>query len=552
MSKYFLYARKSSESEDRQILSIEQQLVEVREFAKKENLSVIAELTESMTAKKPGRPVFNEMLVRIEAGEADGIIAWNPDRLARNSIDGGRIIYLVDTGKIVNLKFPTFRFDNNAYGKFILSIAFGQSKYYTDNLSENIKRGIRQKLRKGIWPNWAPVGYLNDFKSRAIVIDKEKAPLIKKAFELYSTGDYSIRKLRDILNTAGLKGKKEKYLGAGQIQYHLRNPFYYGVFKYDNEIYEGSHPPIITKQLFDKVQAVLLQRHRATRKKKYDFVFRGFIQCSECGAVITAENKTKTQKNGNRHKYVYYHCTKRKGKCSQPYNTTETVLADQLSCGLSKIWINNKTTDRILKDFDSYRTKEQKDITVETETIKTSLKKIEEQLERLLDGYVKGLLEPSEYQSKKQQLIEEKTDLNQKLSNLEGRESGWFELAKEIIMTCNSVEKTVTENNSGNLVQIAKKAGSNFVLKDRALEFRLKKPYEFISRKNFSRFKNVVLDSDYFPTRGEGDSIVSCAEGTREKLLQLFVNKSLWQGWRSLSNYVRNFAQSNYIKFSCE
>ena len=209
MVKYFLYARKSTESEDRQVLSIEAQITELRDFAKKENISIIGEFTESMSAKEPGRPVFNEMLMRIEKGEADGIIAWHPDRLARNSVDGGRLIYLIDTGKIKDLKFPTFRFDNNAYGKFILTIAFGQSKYYTDNLSENIKRGIRQKLRKGIWPQWAPLGYLNDHKTKTIVIDEQKAPLIKKAFELYATGNYSLKTMKDILYDEGLVGKKK-------------------------------------------------------------------------------------------------------------------------------------------------------------------------------------------------------------------------------------------------------------------------------------------------------------------------------------------------------
>ncbi len=514
MNSYFLYARKSSESEDRQILSIEQQLVEVREFAKKENLIVIDELTESMTAKQPGRVVFNKMLARIEEGEADGIIAWNPDRLARNSIDGGRIIYLVDTGMIKNLKFPTFRFDNNAYGKFILNIAFGQSKYYTDNLSENIKRGIRQKLRKGIWPNWAPLGYLNDPQTRAIVIDKEKAPYVKKLFQLYSTGDYSFRKLKNIFEEEGFIGKKNTPLSVSQVQHILRNIFYYGVFNYDNETYEGSHLPMITKQLFNKVQNVLKQRHRATRKKKYDFVFRGFIKCGECGASITAENKKK-----NKHRYIYYHCTKRKGKCSQPYSTTEPVLADQLSYSLSKIWLNDKTTKKILEDFNSYKSKEQKDITIEIKTINESLENIEQQLERLLDGYINALLDPSEYQSKKQKLIDEKTDLKQKLSNLQGRESGWFENAKEIIMTCNSVEKNVIENNYGNLYQIAKKAGSNFVLKDKALSFSYKKPFKFIFEKNFA-------------VREEGDSCYITAEGGRPNFSFLFQKTDLCSGWR--------------------
>lgn len=181
MIKYFLYARKSTDEEDRQILSIESQLAELREFAKKESIAIAREFTESKTAKEPGREVFNEMLKLIEKGMAEGIIAWHPDRLARNSVDGGKIIYLVDTGKIKDLKFPTYKFDNSAYGKFILTIAFGQSKYYVDNLSENTKRGLRQKLRKGEWPGWAPVGYLNDIRTHTVVLDPDKYKQIVKS-----------------------------------------------------------------------------------------------------------------------------------------------------------------------------------------------------------------------------------------------------------------------------------------------------------------------------------------------------------------------------------
>ena len=123
----FLYARKSTDEDDRQMLSIEAQLTELREFAKKEGLNIVREFVESMTAKTPGRPVFNEMMADLERGKADGILAWHPDRLARNSVDGGRIIYAVDTGKLQALKFPTFWFENTPQGKFMLNIAFGQS-----------------------------------------------------------------------------------------------------------------------------------------------------------------------------------------------------------------------------------------------------------------------------------------------------------------------------------------------------------------------------------------------------------------------------------------
>ena len=153
--KYFIYARKSTESEDRQARSIGDQLAELRELAAKEHLLVVETFIESRTAKTPGRPVFNDMLARMEMGEASGLLVWAPDRLARNSLDGGRIIYLVDTGKVRDIKSPTYRFDATPQGKFMLSIAFGQSKYYVDSLSENLGT-IEYRRKQGTFKNMRP------------------------------------------------------------------------------------------------------------------------------------------------------------------------------------------------------------------------------------------------------------------------------------------------------------------------------------------------------------------------------------------------------------
>src|SRR3989344_4903952 len=147
--KYFLYARKSTEDDDKQVMSIEAQLFELKEFARKENLEILEVFQESKSAKTPGRPVFGKLMARIESMDGVGILAWHPDRLARNSVDGGRVVYAVDTGKIVALRFPTFWCEPTAQGLFMLQVAFGQSKYYSDNLKQNVERGIRQKLRRG-------------------------------------------------------------------------------------------------------------------------------------------------------------------------------------------------------------------------------------------------------------------------------------------------------------------------------------------------------------------------------------------------------------------
>ncbi|MBN1153007.1 MAG: recombinase family protein, partial [Dehalococcoidia bacterium] len=195
--RFFLYARKSTDDEERQMLSIEAQLDELREFAHRESLAVVREFVESQTAKAPGRPIFNAMMEEVERGKADGLLAWHPDRLARNTVDGGRIIYLLDAGKLSALKFPTFWFDNTPQGKFMLNIAFGQSKYYIDNLAENVSRGIRQKLRRGEYPGQPPIGYLNEPRLRTIVVDETKAPMIRRLFELYATGNYTFSELHD-------------------------------------------------------------------------------------------------------------------------------------------------------------------------------------------------------------------------------------------------------------------------------------------------------------------------------------------------------------------
>ena len=212
MNKFFLYVRKSTDEPDRQILSIDAQIDELKEFATREQLEIIDTFIESQTAKVPGRPVFNHMLSLIEKGVASGILAWHPDRLARNSIDGGKIIYLCDLGNITELKFPTFWFDPTPQGKFMLNIAFGQSKYYIDNLSENVKRGLRQKVRRGEYPGPAPTGYLNDRVKKIMVPDVERFRLVKKLFEVYATGNYSLKATRNLLAQKGLVSRKGKVL----------------------------------------------------------------------------------------------------------------------------------------------------------------------------------------------------------------------------------------------------------------------------------------------------------------------------------------------------
>jgi DNA invertase Pin-like site-specific DNA recombinase len=317
-------------------LSIEAQLAELREFAKQNNLFIVREFTESKTAKEPGREIFNEMLSEIEKGNAQGILAWNPDRLARNSIDGGKIIYLVDTGKIQSLKFPTFWFEATPQGKFMLSVAFGQAKYYTDNLRENILRGIRQKLRRGELPAKAPLGYFNEPRLRTIEPDPKTFHKVRKILKLFAAGNYTLTQIRDKMFSFGLMNKEGKPLHLSTIQGVLTNPFYYGMFKYRGELHQGSHKPMISKKLFDKIQQALKNNGKPRKKKnKKPFLFLNFAKCGECGYSITAERHIK--KSGL--EFIYYRCTKKSKtiKCRQSRFLREEKLAEQIKEHCQKV-----------------------------------------------------------------------------------------------------------------------------------------------------------------------------------------------------------------------
>ena len=478
--KFFIYARKSTDSEDRQIRSIADQLAELRELAKKENIDVVDTLVEKQTAKKPGRPVFAEMLKRIEAGEATGILAWHPDRLARNSVDGGQIIYLVDTGVIKELKFPTFWFDPTPQGKFMLSIAFGQSKYYIDNLSENIKRGHRQKLKQGLWPQMAPLGYLNNKETKQIYVDKEKSPLIKKAFEAYATGKHTLKEIRKIINELGLKGRRDSLLSVSNFQYLLQNPFYYGLIRYNGEYFEGKQEPIITKKLFDQCQEVMKQKSKPQKVDEMKFfLYRGFFHCGECGFTITADRKIK--KSGKQ--YVYYYCTKKNLNhiCSQNVFTREEKISSQINETIQKVSLPDDWADKMINELEKDKNERAQSSRFFAQKINNEIKVIDEKLEKLMNAYLESALNLVEYREVKNKLVNQKQLLKDKLTAFEQKSNNRFELAAKFINTVKQAEIIALQENPEQGRDFLKKIGSNFRLSGQKLFLDFKNPFKILA-----------------------------------------------------------------------
>ena len=470
MNYFFLYARKSTDEPDRQILSIEAQITELREFAAKEQINIVKTFIENQTAKEPGRPIFNEMIKRIESGEAEGILAWHPDRLARNSVDGGKIIYLLDTGKIKQLKFPTFWFESTPQGKFMLNIAFGQSKYYVDNLSENVKRGLRQKVRRGEYPGVAPTGYLNDKLNHKMVKDPVKYPLIQKMFKLYATGNYTLNQLRETMTEAGLTSRSGKPLSISNIHLILANPFYYGAFMYAGELHQGAHEPAITKKLFDKVQQVLKDRGRPKIHGKHIYPFRGLFKCAECGCAITSE----TQKGHN-----YYRCTKKRIPCLQPY-IREEMLSEQISTIIQKVSLSSASARWMLTQLDKEKQEKAEAELSFAQNLKKEIAEHEQKLEKLLDAQLAGIITTEEYTAKKQKILNHKIELSQNLEDFERKGNRWLELSRQFILTSKQAKIIALQGNFSAKKNFLKKIGSNLKLQERRVLILPKNPWKIL------------------------------------------------------------------------
>lgn len=336
--KYVLYARKSTEQDEKQALSIESQVKEMLAIAERENLEIVDIRREAHSAKDSGqRPVFLEILEDIRRERFNGIIVWHPDRLSRNAGDLGSLVDLIDQKQLVEIRTHGQTFTNNPSEKFLLMILCSQAKLENDNKSINVKRGLKTRCEMGLWPAPAPTGYLKekrmDRKCESY-IDPERGPVVKQMFEKVAYEKWSGRKLYNWLkfelNFKTAQGNK--HLSLGNVYRLLENPFYYGVFEYpikSGNWYQGKHKPLITKELYDEVQKQLKGNALKTRQEK-EFAFTRIMKCGFCGSGITADEKYKKLKSGKINTHVYYGCAKTKDRNCKGGYINENDLIEQI------------------------------------------------------------------------------------------------------------------------------------------------------------------------------------------------------------------------------
>ena len=356
-TQYCLYARKSTESDERQAMSIDSQIKEMTDLANRDGLIIKEIRQESHSAKSSGlRPVFNQLLIDIKNEKFDAILTWAPDRLSRNAGDLGTLVDLMDQGKLKAIRTFSQSFSNNPNEKFLLMILCSQAKLENDNRGINVRRGLRAKCEAGWRPNSAPLGYtnvMNENRISYIEVDKERAPIVKQMFNKVAERGYSGRVLKIWLDDIGFATKSGIPIALSKVYKLLKSPFYYGEFVFDGKRYKGSHEPLITKEIFDKVQYQLICPTKEWNKNV--FPFKHLCKCSSCGASVVGEERYRKLQNGDARKHVYYHCSRSIDyECNEPYITEEDLIK-QLMAHIDELKLNEiELAHQLKKDIDRF------------------------------------------------------------------------------------------------------------------------------------------------------------------------------------------------------
>ena len=515
-TKYIMYCRKSSESEDKQMASIPSQIAVMNQLATEKGIQIFKRFTESKSAKAPGRKEFNRMFDFIDKrDDIKGILCWQLNRLSRNPIDTARIQWLLQQGGIDEIVTQAKTYTEND-SDLTMGVEGAMANRFIRELRANTKRGVDAKVAKGWAPVMAPAGYRNDMYKRQG--EKTISPhpvyfkLMRKVFDLALTGTFSMNDLYKEAIKMGIKSNRGGDISKSHFLELLRNPFYSGKFIYAGQLYQGLHKPMMTEGEFDALQDILAGKSKP-RKQLHDFALNGVIKCGSCGYMITGE--THIKKSGK--VYEYYKCTQKGKGCQEPMVTSKE-LEDIVYDFLGKIKISDKFVEwagRWLKEAES----QDRDVRrVSYDSLKKQHGEITKKLESLydtwLDSKIKkdGLLDDKEYMKLKQRLLSEKATVYQRLTNVDKDWEAWTDLSIKTFNFASSAQDKWLHGTIQDKKAIMTVIGSNLLLKDKKLAIEAKTPFLMIEKAWQSRsnsYDEAKLGSPSFLQTvlgGQGDS----------------------------------------------
>ena len=516
--RYVIYARKSSESDDKQMTSIEDQLKELNRLAERLNINIVETFTESQSAKKPGRPKFNDMLNYIHEGKADAILCWKLNRLARNPVDGGTISWLLQQGTVQNIQTfsGSFKPSDNV---IMMQVEFGMANQYVKELSVDTKRGQRQKAERGWYSaSQLPIGYKGNPKTKQegdgsedeIICDSNNFDIVSSLWDKFLSGKYSVPEIKRFGDKSGLRSRRGTFLTLNSYHNMLSNKFYCGLYDWNDEFgepveHKGKHKAIVSEVEFNVIQKMLGKRGRQTRAKSYKYPFKGPMRCGSCDSAITAEQKEQATCDC-KHKFsmknrtdcpkcgldisemknvtfidkTYYHCYKRKDGCKE-LSIEQQDIEKQLKKEIDKVQIPEKFYDWAVKALE-YMNKEEMGEQRQESSIYS---KRETELLNQVDNYIRmrgnNEIDESQFTRFKLEAENKLEDLRKDVKHLHERTTNWMDVANEYLNFAKNVEDSFEKGGLQAKSEILSALGSNVTLKDKKLKIVLPKPLSIIS-----------------------------------------------------------------------
>ncbi|MCK4856506.1 MAG: recombinase family protein [candidate division Zixibacteria bacterium] len=466
--KAVLYARVSSKEQEKEGYSIPAQIKHCREYADKKGYQIVSEYIDVESAKRAGRTNFNRMIKHIRSDKnIQAIICHKVDRLCRNFRDYVTVDELNIKPMFVEEEFP-----DNAAGKLTFGMKVLLAKHYIDNLSDETKKGLNEKVEQGIWASRAPIGYQNNKTTHMIDIDPALAPVITKAFELYSTAGISLRELAKRLNAefAHVMNGRSKF-SKTHLERILKNPFYHGWFRWKGHLYRGSHEPAVTKELFDRVQSIFEMKNKP-KTHRHEFAFGGLMTCGKCGCAITAEI--------HKAKYIYYHCTGSKGACDSAY-IREQQLEPQFQQIVEGISIDRETAEWLLTVLKSSHDEEKEYHKSETRRLHREYARLQGLIDKAYEDYLSGVTDRAFWQDITAKWRNRQTTLQARMDRLNRANRSYLENASRIIELAQSAGRLYVKQPAAEKRKFLGVLLSNCILDGVMLYPTYRRPFDLIA-----------------------------------------------------------------------
>lgn len=467
MKQYFGYIRVSTQRQGAQGVSLHEQKAAIEAYAQRAGLSVVAWYEERVTAAKRGRRIFAQMMKALSQEKADGVIIHKIDRSARNLRDWADLGELIDRGTDVHFVHDALDLRSRG-GRLSADIQAVVAADYIRNLREETRKGFYGRLKQGLYPMRAPIGYRDMGRGKPKSIDPVQGPLVRTTFELYATSEWNFHTIQAEMTKRGLRNRNSAPVSLAGFTTILNSPFYMGLIhiRKTGELFEGVHPPLITKALYDRVQTVLRGRSTGAKPLNNDFLFRRMIRCRQCDKTLIGERQ--------KERYVYY-------RCHSPGCKGTIVTEHALDAHFQDVFARLGLTQGDVRDLrdmiERLRGTNADTRDAEKQALQLQVSHCTQRLTRLTDALIDGLIDKLVFDGRHAALLEEKHGLKERLDDIDNAPSLAEILARDLELI-NTAQNAYKIGLSPEKRQIVESLTSNFSVLGKKPTITLKSPFQ--------------------------------------------------------------------------